>query len=287
MKFTSAELEHLSAQAILAAKHAGQYIAEFDRSKLAISNKQGGASKASQVVTQVDLACEAIIKQQLRSSCEQFDIALLSEETAEQTPVNEHPRLTTDYFWCIDPLDGTLPFIENHPGYAVSIALVARNGEPCIGVVYQPVTQTLYHAVNGQCFKNEVPWHPALGSDLSEQLTVFNDRSFSQHQLIREACEKLACNGLDFVTGSGAVINALNVLEHPPACYVKLPKHTPGGGSLWDFSASAAIVQAAGGWVSDIHGQPLDLNRADSTFMNHRGVIYASYPEIARGLIGC
>ncbi len=37
-------------------------------------------------------------------------------------------------------MDGTLAFINGHPGFAVSIALVAQDGTPQIGVVYDPST---------------------------------------------------------------------------------------------------------------------------------------------------
>ena len=69
------------------------------------------------------------------------------------------------------------------------------------------------------------------------------------------------------------------------SCYVKLPKSEEGGGSIWDFAATACIVGEAGGWASNIHGQALELNRRESTFMNHQGVIYASNERIARYLI--
>ena len=85
--------------------------------------------------------------------------------------------------------------------------------------------------------------------------------------------------------GSGAVKNAWQVIESNQACYLKLPKKEDGGGSIWDFAATACIACETGTWVSDIHGQPLALNRRDSTFMNHKGVIFASNNTIAEFLI--
>ena len=76
-------------------------------------------------------------------------------------------------------------------------------------------------------------------------------------------------------------MNACWVLEHAPACYFKFPKQAEGGGSLWDYAATACILTEAGLHVSDIHGQKLDLNRGESTFMNHRGILYASDEKIA------
>ena len=94
---------------------------------------------------------------------------------------------------------------------------------------------------------------------------------------------------------AGAVMNAMSVIEcavmekqnpqHNAACYIKLPKPQLGGGSLWDFSATACLATATDTWVSDIHGNPLDLNRHDSNYMNHQGVLYVSERQLARRLI--
>ena len=59
----------------------------------------------------------------------------------------------------------------------------------------------------------------------------------------------------------------------------KPPKNTPGGGSLWDFAATACIFHEAGATARDFHGAALDLNRADSTYMSHRGVLFATYDD--------
>ena len=94
---------------------------------------------------------------------------------------------------------------------------------------------------------------------------------------------------------AGAVMNAMSVIEcavmekqnpqHNAACYIKLPKPQLGGGSLWDFSATACLATATNIWFSDIHGNPLDLNRHDSNYMNHQGVLYVSEQHLARRLI--
>ena len=55
-----------------------------------------------------------------------------------------------------------------------------------------------------------------------------------------------------------------------------------GGGSLWDFAATACLFHETGGVATDMQGGPLDLNRADSSFMNHRGVLFATDEALAR-----
>jgi 3'-phosphoadenosine 5'-phosphosulfate (PAPS) 3'-phosphatase len=81
-------------------------------------------------------------------------------------------------------------------------------------------------------------------------------------------------------------MNAIEVLENPPACYFKFPKPQQGGGSLWDFAATAAIFNECGASARDFDGQSLELNRAESTFMNHRGVLFATDAALAEEIQG-
>ncbi|WP_428450856.1 3'(2'),5'-bisphosphate nucleotidase CysQ family protein [Photobacterium kasasachensis] len=282
MKLSNSQLEKLLALATEAALTAGRYIATFDRSQLKVDHKAAGNSLSSQVVTQVDLHCQTLILDILQPSIEQYDLAVLSEENASEDNISEHPRRQKEYFWCIDPLDGTLPFIEGSAGFAVSIALVSQSGAPVIGVVHNPTTGDTYQALAADepvRLKNGLPWNPVTKHRC---FTLYIDRSFegdARYQTCIEQIDSLikakGYDGLKIVNSCGAVMNAIGVFENPPACYLKLPKAQKGGGSLWDFSATAAIAQSSPAfWVSDIYGQALDLNRSDSNFMNHKGVLY-------------
>lgn len=279
MQLSVNDLYLLSQCAISAALQAGQIITDFPRDTLTVNTKQGGVSLASQVVTEVDHLCQAIILQNLLPSREIFDLALLSEESPDDLQ-----RLEKDFFWCIDPLDGTLPFIEATHGYAVSIALVSRGGVPYIGVIYDPVEKTLYHAVKGAgAFRNGAPWQLSKNKPTKSSLHFISDRSFVKHPHYQEVLLQLehiakesAYLDVQIIQQGGAAMNACWVLENSPACYFKFPIAHAGGGGLWDFSASACILNEVGAFVSDIYGQALDLNRADSTFMNHRGVLYST-----------
>ncbi|MCG7499456.1 inositol-1-monophosphatase [Vibrio sp. Of7-15] len=300
MKLTNEQLKSLLKLAVDAAEQAGGYIRAVDREDLHVNGKSTGSSLSTQVVTDVDLACEKIILSILQPTIEQYSIAMLSEENAYQKEANQHARLTQDYFWCVDPLDGTLPFIEGVDGFAVSIALVERSGYPLIGVVHNPITGKTYQALNEPLLDSSLGSHylkswqectlSLPGSD--SLLSFFTDRSFESHPLYAQVIEKLEMiaeqfgyQGVRIVVGQGAVMSAIGVLEHAPACYFKFPKEAEGGGSLWDFSATAACAISAKAWVTNIHGQALDLNRKDSNFMNHQGVIYASDPLIAQKIM--
>ena len=283
MKLELADLQQLADVAVAAALEAGQAIAASRPEQ--IEHKDAGDSPSSQVVTEVDRRAEGILVRHLTPTLEPFDLALLTEETED-----DRARLVADHFWCVDPLDGTLPFVEGLAGYAVSIALVARDGTPLIGVVHDPVTGTTFAALRGGgATRDGLPWSPDR-SGRSDALALMSDRSFrarDDHDDVLAAVTAMAADlGLaveEVPTPAGAVMIALEVLERAPACFFKFPKLS-GGGSLWDFAATACIFDEVGAVATDIHGDPLDLNRDDSTFMNHRGVLFATDDQVAAGV---
>lgn len=285
------QLHTLCDNAIYAAQEAGQWIENFDRHRLQKRFKDAGSSEASQLVTQVDIGSEDIIRQRLQDISKSLHIAFVGEESSLSTGPYGQERFEQPYFWCVDPLDGTLPFTEGRSGYAVSIALVEQSGKPLIGVAYDPVRQVVLHAIKGQgCYRNGVPLsHTHV---VSKSLLVYADASFKTHAKHESAVSALeSCaqifgmDGVTFMYGSGAVKNACNVLDVSQACYLKLPKKEDGGGSIWDYAATACIAHEAGGWASNVFGQPLALNPQGSTFMNHEGVLFASNHHIAHCLI--
>jgi len=289
MRLTPDDLAYLSECAISAAKQAGHVIESYANRTVSVQHKSGGDTLASQVVTEVDLLSEAAIIKMLQPACERYDIALLTEESTD-----DKTRLLKDYFWCVDPLDGTLQFIESTPGYAVSIALVSQSGTPVIGVIYDPVTQSLYSAVKGQgVLRNGMSWTISSSSQQQRPLTLMCDCGLLQQpyyphllKALKAMAKQFGLAGLQVFQQGGAAMNACWALENSPACYFKCPKSEEGGGSLWDFAATAAIFNELSAVASDFYGQALELNRKDSTFMNHRGVIFATDQALATNIQG-
>ncbi|HAY69372.1 MAG TPA: inositol monophosphatase, partial [Acidimicrobiaceae bacterium] len=188
MKLSTSDLSELADLAILAASQAGQMIARSRPREIQYKDMQATArdkSLASQVMTEIDRHSEDIILGILTPTLERFELGLLTEEQDD-----DGGRLTNDYFWCIDPLDGTLPFIEGSHGYAVSIALVGSDGTPVIGVVFDPVEATVLHAISKVgAFRNHRPW-PTGKRPWGDVLSVFADRSFmvsDDHDVVVDA----------------------------------------------------------------------------------------------------
>ena len=277
-----ADLRGLTECAVNAALAAGKVIQGYCGGGVEVFSKKGGDSLASQVVTEVDRKAQDAILEVLRPSIDQYNLALLTEESED-----DGSRFHKEYFWCIDPLDGTLAFSEGENGYAVSIGLVAGDGSPQIGVVYDPVSEVLWRAAKGQGVqRNGQDWKV---SDRRGTLTFTYDRSFESHPKFSSLCHALSevgrglgLQGIEATQYGGSVMNAMHALENGPGCHLKLPKPEEGGGSLWDYAATACIYEEVGAWATDVYGQPLELNHRESTFMNHRGVLYASGPNLGK-----
>lgn len=279
-------LRDVACEAALAAgnviKTSRAIISEFGES-IDVKLKTGGSTIASQVVTKVDLESQTAILSYIQPTLEQFDLALLSEELEDNGS-----RFQKDYFWAIDPLDGTLPFIEGKDGHAVSIALISREGEALIGVIFDPATDTLYHAIRGNgAFRNEQPLQ--IQTESSHLCYIIVDRSLKlrldQSSLRDDLSEIFSNTDLSIIeeySFKGAVMNACQTMENGLSCYFKPPKKEEGGGCIWDFGATSCIFTEAGGVVTDCSGKPLELNSSTSLYMNRQGVIFATTKELSQ-----
>ena len=64
----------------------------------------------------------------------------LSEES-----LDDKSRFECDFFWCLDPIDGTRSYISGKPEYTISLALI-NNFQPVLGIIYNPTTNEYFHA---------------------------------------------------------------------------------------------------------------------------------------------
>lgn len=206
------DLQHLTNIAIKAALAAGQVMQKAMKQEVKVIRKEGGNTFASQVVTKVDFECERVILSHLNPTCKTYDLCLLTEEQED-----DKSRLKQDFFWCIDPMDGTLAFINKMPGFSVAIALVAKDGTPQNGVVYDPSTENLYTAIkNKGAFKNGLPWKVTSNN---KYLTYVTDKKLSEIPnktkilaVLNDKITSLKLSHFHEISGAGAVLNALLVL---------------------------------------------------------------------------
>lgn len=127
------DIPDLLQTAELAAREAGKKIMEIYHS----GNFQPYLKPGGSPITIADKSAHKIIMQHLN----QTKLPVLSEEG---TDIDFRERKNWEYFWMIDPLDGTKEFIQKNGQFTINIALVKKN-VPLAGVIYSPCSDTLYY----------------------------------------------------------------------------------------------------------------------------------------------
>ena len=94
-------------------------------------------------LTEADKKSNAVICSRLKETYP--EIPIISEENKE---VPYDTRKSWEYYWLIDPLDGTKEFIKKNGEFTVNIALIKKN-RPITGVIYAPALNLLYYAEEG------------------------------------------------------------------------------------------------------------------------------------------
>src|SRR5262249_33106562 len=111
-------------------KHAGHLLLSQFRKPITWHTK---ADKS--IVTEIDVASETLLKRELTAVIP--EAAFWAEESGKQG--------NADYFWVIDPLDGTTNYAHGLPYFCISVALTYKN-VPIWGCVYQPVLDEFFYA---------------------------------------------------------------------------------------------------------------------------------------------
>lgn len=241
------------------ARQAGAAILELYEGPLDIQQKSDADGR--EPVTQADKLANEIIVTRLGQEFPEDGI--LAEES-----VDTAHRLDRSRVWMIDPLDGTVGFIEGNGDFAVQIGLT-ENGECVLGVVYQPLSGVLYRAIRGRGAFVERPNYepmPALVSDHTEVSTMRLAASRS-HRSPRMDKVVEAFGLQDEVLRGSVGIKVGLIVEQQCDLYVHLSPHT----KQWDTCAPEVILREAGGSITDLFGQPLRYNHAD--VQNRNGVV--------------
>ncbi len=209
-------------------------------------------------LTQADMASHQLIEDALGRLTP--DIPVLSEESAA-IPLAE--RRQWRRYWLIDPLDGTREFIKRNGEFTVNIALVEQ-GFPVLGVVHVPVTGVTYFGdtVDG-AFRQEAQGNPEqirVARPCATPVRVAGSRSHAGDSLV-QFLRKLP--GYEIIS-MGSSLKLCLVAEGKADIYPRL-----GPTSEWDTAAAQAVVEAAGGQVTDTKLHRLRYNQKDSLLNPH------------------
>jgi myo-inositol-1(or 4)-monophosphatase len=196
-------------------------------------------------VTEADLASNACIHHMLLQAFPED--GWLSEETADRPD-----RLGKSRVWIVDPLDGTWEFTTGVPEFVVSIALSVE-GVAVLGVLYNPITEETFSGLRGEgAWLNGGPMVVSPTADLASS-TFCVSRTESGKGLLKglEGRLKLQPRGsVAYKCGLVAAGRYAGVFTYNPR-------------NEWDICAGVAIIEAAGGRVTDRQGEPYRFNQPD------------------------
>ena len=197
-------------------------------------------------LTLADKNCNTIIENFLLKT----SIPIMSEEGAK---IAYSERRSWEYFWLVDPLDGTKEFIKRNGEFTVNIALI-HNGLPVMGVIYVPVKKDLYFAMErlGSFMANSNSAISNLNNLITESdklpidykrnnYVVVGSRSHMSTETEEFFKEKIQGHKNVEVIAIGSSLKLCMVAEGKADAY---PRYAPT--MEWDIAAGHAIAKFAG-----------------------------------------
>ncbi len=219
-------------------------------------NDQGLTHKSdASPLTEADLASHRLLLRGLANMNPALPV--LSEENANEITAAE--RRSWPRYWLVDPLDGTKEFLKRNGEFTVNVALI-EFGRPVLGIVHVPVSGVSY---TGSTDGN------AERRDENGELRVLHTAGPIGKRAVRIVGSRSHAGGElnGFAKGLGkheflAIGSSLKfclVAEGAADVYLRL-KPT----SEWDTAAGQAVLEAAGGVVTNLAGLPLRYNARDT-----------------------
>lgn len=230
---------------------AGAIELEYFKSGAEVIDKADGSP-----VTLADQQAEQLIAEKLHTLCP--DIPMVGEENVAAGSI---PDISAGEFWLVDPLDGTREFITGSGDFTVNIALL-RNFTPVMGIIYAPLSDELYFGADGQAFmslQRQAEQKISVRQVPEKGITVVASKR-SDPDRLQDFLQKKKVAAL---TNRSSSLKFCIIAAGRADYYPRL-----GPTSEWDTAAGDAILQAAGGKVTTLAGQPLTYGKVDRKFLN-------------------
>ncbi|HEB7546063.1 3'(2'),5'-bisphosphate nucleotidase CysQ [Campylobacter coli] len=197
-------------------------------------------------LSEADLISNEIICKELAK----FSLPILSEEN-KTLPYEQ--RKNWEYFWCVDPIDGTKEFINKNGEFTINIALVCKD-TPVLGVVYAPALELLYSAKKGEgAFKNGVKLPLQRNDDFFK---IVASKSHLNEQT-KDFIDSIQTTKQKEFVSMGSSLKLCLVASNEADIYPRLAPTME-----WDTAAADAIVREVGKMTYDFDTQkPLVYNK--------------------------
>jgi len=227
------------------AKEAGDVIMEIYQKDFSIDYKDDNSP-----LTEADTQSNEIICKALEEAYP--NIPLLSEENKE---IPYEVRKDWEYYWCIDPIDGTKEFIKKNGEFTINIALIHKD-TPVLGVVYAPDLGDMYKAKKGEgAFKNGKKLPLQTNPNPEKKLTVVASKSHLSEET-QAFIDKLDTKEIEQVS-KGSSLKLCMVAEGLADIYPRLAPTME-----WDTAAADAVVRESQKMSYDFEtNKPLIYNK--------------------------
>jgi myo-inositol-1(or 4)-monophosphatase len=200
---------------------------------------------AIDLVTEVDLACERMLRDLIADRFPQHDV--LAEEQGQSRSGSSHR-------WVFDPLDGTTNYTHGVPIFCSSLALEI-DGEAVVGAVFDPNRQELFTAERGVgAWLNGQPLRVSSVTTLGDSVLV-TGFPYDIRNRMAEVLDLFAA----FLREARAVRRLGSAAID--LCWVaagRMEGFWEQGLKPWDSRAGALIVLESGGRVTALDGGPWD-----------------------------
>ena len=167
----------------------------------------------------------------------QQSIPILSEE-GRSIPYDE--RKNWEYFWLIDPLDGTKEFVKKNGEFTINIALIYKE-VPILGVVYSPVLNVCYWAKKGEGAFKDGNKLPLKANEQRDVYKIVASRSHMSNET-KDFIEAIDTDKEKVIISIGSSLKICLVAEGEANIYPRL-----GPTMEWDTAAAHAIVNESDG----------------------------------------
>ena len=169
---------------------------------------------------------------------EKTGLPILSEE-GKSIPYGV--RQNWEYFWLVDPLDGTKEFIKKNGEFTVNIALIHRSA-PILGVVAIPVTNEIFYTSSSGVVLMRDGVKTLLSKRKSTDLIKEGIRVVASRSHMNDETQSFINKLKDPVMVSkGSSLKFLLIAEDKADVYPRF-----GPTMEWDTAAAHAIINAAG-----------------------------------------
>jgi len=235
----------------------GQRISELYKKEIKSVEKKDGSP-----VTQADEESHQLLTEGLETLTP--SIPVVSEEDPSSWPIKK------SFYWLIDPLDGTRGYIHKNGEFCINIALM-ENDKPIFGLIHLPLTQETFYGYEGQAFRyfqgtsHPIQTRPCPPEGMTLLLGGYGKKFKAEEDFFLKAYPIIDIKRIQ------SAIKFCVIAAGQADLYLRFEECCE-----WDTAAGQALVEAAGGSVTNIDGTPFIYGKPG--LLNKAFVVFGRKP---------